>query len=81
MKVIMKHVSGTAKDNLEHAKIELSRVLAFRGDVVSVKAEGDKITLEIEINPKWENEDKVNYLKEWIPAKTKSVFEVISVSE
>ena len=81
MKVVMKHVSGSAKGYLKHAKTELSRVLAFRGDVVSVKAEGDKITLAIEINPKWEYEDKVAYLKEWIPAKVKSVFEVISVSK
>jgi DNA-binding protein YbaB len=80
MKVVMNHVSGAAKGYLKYAKTELSRVLDFRGDVVSVKAEGDKITLEIKINPKWENEDKVGYLKEWISAKVKSVFEVISVT-
>jgi len=56
MKVVMKHVSGTAKANLERAK------------------------LEIAINPKWELDEKVSYLKEWIPAKVRKVFEVISVS-
>ena len=81
MQVVMKHVSGTAKANLERAKDELTRVLAFRGNVLSAKAKGDRITLAIEINPKWELEDKVSYLKEWIPAKVKSVFQVISVSE
>jgi len=81
MQVVMKHVSGTGKDNLERAKEELARVLGFRGNVLSAKAKGERITLEIEINPKWELEDKVTYLKEWIPAKVKSVFEVISVSE
>jgi DNA-binding protein YbaB len=81
MKVVMKHVSGSAKANLERAKDEMIRVLAFRGDVVSAKASGQRITLKIEINPKWENEDKVGYLKEWILAKVKSVFEVISVSK
>ena len=80
MKIVMKHVSGTAKANLQRAKEEMTRVLAFRGDVVSVRANGQRITLKIAINPKWENEDKVGYLKEWIPAKVKSVFEVISVS-
>jgi len=80
MKVVMKHVSGTAKANLERAKEEMIRVLAFRGDVVSAKAKGQEILLEIEINLKWENEDKVGYLKEWIPAKVKVVFKVISVS-
>jgi hypothetical protein len=81
MKVVMKHVSGTGRANLERAKEEMTRVLAFRGEVVSAKASGQRITLEIAINPKWESDDKENYLKAWIPAKVKSVFEVISVSE
>jgi len=81
MKVIMKHVSGTGKANLERAKEEMIRVLGFRGDVLSAKANGQRITLEIAISPKWESADSVGYLKEWIPAKVKSVFEVISVSE
>jgi len=80
MKVFIKHVSGSAKANLERAKDELTRVLAFRGNVVSAKVSGQRITLEIAINPRWENDDKVGYLKEWIPAKIRKVFEVISVS-
>ena len=40
MKVILKHVSGTAKANLEYAKEELTRVLGFRGDVLRAKAKG-----------------------------------------
>jgi len=70
MQVVMKHVSGTGKDNLERAKQELTRVLGFRGNVLSAEAKGQRIILEIEINPKWENEDKVGYLEEWIPAAT-----------
>jgi hypothetical protein len=83
MKVIMKHVSGSAKDNLERAKEEMTRVLAFRGDVVSAEVKDQKIILRIKINPKWDltQTEKKDYLKEWIPAKVKSVFEVISVSE
>ena len=81
MKVIMKHVSGSAKANLERAKEEMIRVLGFSGDVVSAKVKGKDIIIEFTINPKWESGDKVSYLKEWIPAKTKSVFSVISVSE
>ena len=80
MKVVVKHVSGSAKANAERAKEELNRVLAFRGDVVSVKPNGQKTTLKIAIDPKWEIEVKVGYLKEWIPAKVRKVFEVISVS-
>jgi hypothetical protein len=80
VKVVIKPISGDAQAYLERAKDEMTRVLGFRGDVVSAKANGQKITLEIAINPKWENEDKVGYLKEWIPAKVKSVFGVIGVS-
>jgi len=57
----------------------LTRVLAFWGNVLSAKAKGQRITLKIAINPKWENKDKVGYLKEWIRAKVRKVFEVISV--
>jgi len=80
MIVIMKHVSNTAKANLERAKEELTRVLGFRGDVVNAKLESQKIIVEIAINPKWESGDRVSYLKEWIPAKARKVFEVISIS-
>jgi len=80
MKVVLRHVSGTAEANLGRAREEMTRVLAFRGDVVSAMPNGQRITLKIAINPKWENDDEVGYLKEWIPAKVKSVFEVISVS-
>jgi len=80
VKVIVKPVSGDAQAYLEPAKDELTRVLSFRGDVVGAKVSGQRIMLDIAINPKWEYDDKVGYLKEWIPAKVKSVFEVISVS-
>ncbi len=76
----MNHVSGTGKANEERAKEEMTRVLAFRGDVVSTTADGQGITLKIVLNPRWEDDDKVGYLKEWMPAKVKSVFEVISVT-
>jgi hypothetical protein len=81
MKIVMEPVSGTAQAYLERAKQELTRVLGFRGDVVSAKASGQRITLEITISPKWESNDKMTYLKEWIPAKVRKVFEVIEVSE
>jgi len=76
----MKPISGDAQAYLERAKDELTRVLAFRGDVISAREDGQKVTLKVTINPKWESEDKVGYLKEWIPAKVRKVFEVISVS-
>lgn len=82
MRVVMKHVSGKAEANLERAKHEMERVLSFRGEVVGSKVEGSKIILEIKINPKWDlpNEEKVDSLKEWITAKVRTSFKVVSVS-
>lgn len=83
MKVIMKHVSGSAETNLERAKEEIIRVLGFRGEAVSAKVKGQRIIVDFVISPKWNSpdRDKGSYLKEWIPAKVKQVFEVISVSD
>ena len=82
MEVVMKHVSGTAEANLERAKDEVNRVLSFRGSVTGVKVDGTRITVQFEINPKWDlpMSAKVECLKEWIPAKAKVVFKVLSVS-
>jgi len=51
--------------------------------VTSVKVKGTRIVVKVEINPKWDlpMSEKVSDLKEWIPAKVRSVFEVISISE
>jgi hypothetical protein len=81
MKVILEPVSGTAKDNLERARLEIERVLAFRGSVTSVKAKGTRIIVEFEINPKWDlpMPEKVKSLEEWVPAKVRLVFKVLDV--
>jgi hypothetical protein len=81
MKVVVEPVSGDAQAYLERAKDELTRVLAFRGDVVSARVRGQRITLEIAINPKWDlpQAEKESYLKEWITAKVKVVFKVSNV--
>jgi len=83
MRVILAHVSGTAKNNLQSAKVEMNRVLDFRGSVTSVKAKGTRIIVEFEVNPKWDlpQAEKVSYLMEWIPAKVKTVFKVLEVSD
>jgi hypothetical protein len=41
------------------------------------------LIVEFEINPKWDlpMSEKVSYLKEWIPAKVKTVFKVLEVSD
>jgi len=83
MRVVLEPVSGTAKESLERARLEIERVLAFRGSVTSVKAQGTRIIVKVEINPKWDltESEKVKYLMEWIPAKVKTVFKVYGVFE
>ncbi len=82
MQVVLGPLTGTAKDNLERARLEIERVLAFRGFLTSVKAKGTRITVEFEINPKWDMPDseKVKSLRERIPAMVRTVFKVVSVS-
>lgn len=81
MYVTLEPVSGTPKENLDRAKLEMERVLAFRGSVSKVKIKGKRIIVEFEVNPEWDlpMPEKVSYLKEWIPAKVKVVFKVINI--
>jgi len=51
MEVILEPVAGTPKANLDRAKSEVERILNFRGSVTNVKARGDRIIVEVEINP------------------------------
>lgn len=82
MRIVLEPVSGTARESLERAKLEIERVLAFRGSVVGVKAKGTRIMVQFEVNPKWDlpQVEKESYLREWITAKVKVVFKVVSVS-
>ena len=82
MQVVLEPLSGTALENLERVKVEIERVLAFRGSVTSVKAKDTRIIAKVEINPKWDltESEKVSYLEEWIPAKVKVVFKVVKLS-
>lgn len=81
MIVYLKPVAGTAKDNLDRAKAEMERVIGFRGTVTSARAEGNRIAVTIEINPKWDltEEEKALALDLWIRAKTRTVFKVQSI--
>ena len=82
MKIILKPVSGTAEANLERARHEMERVVGFRGTVESVKALGKTIEVKINISPSWDlpQEQKVDYLNQWITAKVRSSFKVVSVA-
>jgi hypothetical protein len=82
MEVTLEPVNETAEENLERAKVEITRVLDFRGSVTGVKAKGTRITVEFEVNPKWDlpQAERESYLREWIPAKVRKVFEVHDVA-
>ena len=82
MKIILKPVSGTPEANLERARHEMERVLGFRGSVESVKALGKAIEVRINISPSWDlpQEQKVESLNQWIAAKFRTAFKVVSVS-
>ena len=60
----------------------MERVLGFRGTVDSVKALTKTIEVKININPTWDlpKEQKIDSLNQWITAKVRSSFKVVSVS-
>ena len=63
--------AGNPRDYLERARVEMERVLGFRGTVAGVKAEGKRIVVKVEINTAWDMpaEEKPKYLAGWISAK------------
>jgi hypothetical protein len=83
MIVYLEPVAGTAKSNLGRAKVEMERVVGFRGTVTEARTERKRISATIEINPKWDlpDEQKVSLLKDWIEVKVRKFFKVVSISE
>jgi hypothetical protein len=79
MIVYLEPVSGTPKDSLERAKVEMERVLGFRGTISGARVEGKRIVVTIEINPKWDlpDEQKMANLEEWIRVKTRKFFKIV----
>jgi hypothetical protein len=78
MIVYLEPVVGSAKDNPERARVEMERVVGFRGKVTGAKVEGNRIAVTVEINPKWDlpDHEKDSILRKWILAKTGKFFEV-----
>jgi len=69
------------KCGLERTIEEANRVLMFRGRVVGyLSPKFEQIHLMVQIADDWKlEEDKLAYLKNWIPAKFKVLFNVVSV--
>ncbi len=53
-----------------------------RGSVTEAKVKEKRITVKFDLNPKWDlpAQEKVSYLEEWIAAKVRKVFKVVSVT-
>ena len=79
MIVYLEPVSGTAEDSLDRARVEMERILGFRGTMTGARVEGKRIVLTIAINPNWDlpDEQKVANLEEWIRAKTRKFFKIV----
>lgn len=81
MIVYLKPAVGTVEDNLNRAKSEMGRTIGFRGTVTGAEAASNRIAVTIKINPKWDlpSEQKALNLEEWIRAKTRTLFRVMSI--
>jgi len=82
MKIAIEQIGGNGRPNVDRAREEIIRVLGFRGTVSSAKAEKSKVVVEFDVSPQWDLplEEKIDYLKMWMPAKVKSVFRVVDLS-
>jgi hypothetical protein len=81
MKVYLKPKDGTPKSNLHMAATIMERIIGFRGRVRQVKAEKNRLVVDIEINPQWDlpEGEKVLALTMWIKTKVRAAFEVLSI--
>ncbi len=81
MRIVLESVGGNGRTDLERAREEVIRVLGFRGTVSNAKVEKTKVAVEFDVNPKWDlaPEERIEYLRMWMPAKVKSVFKVVDL--
>ena len=82
MKIVIEAIGGDGRPDVDRIKEEVIRVLGFRGSVSNAKAEKSRVVVEFEVNPKWDLpfEERIEYLRMWMPAKVKSVFKVVDLS-
>ena len=82
MKIVLEAIGGNGRPDVERAREEVIRVLGFRGTVSNAKVEKSRVAVEFEVNPKWDlpPQERIDYLRMWMPAKVKSVFRVVDLS-
>jgi hypothetical protein len=78
MIVYLESIAGSAEHNIERARIEVERVIGFRGSITDIQTKGSQIA--VKINPEWDlpPDQKLTYLNEWITVKTRH-FKVKSI--
>ena len=82
MKIVLEAIGGNGRPDVDRVREEIIRVLGFRGTVSNAKAEKSRVAVEFEVNPKWDlpPQERIDYLRMWMPAKVKSVFRVVDLS-
>jgi len=82
MKIVLEAIGGNGRPDVDRAREEVIRVLGFRGSVSKAKAEKSRVVVEFDVNPQWDlpPEERIEYLRMWMPAKVKSVFRVVDLS-
>ncbi len=82
MKIVLEAIGGNGRPDVDRAREEIIRVLGFRGTVSNAKVEKSRVAVEFEVNPKWDlpPQERIDYLRQWMPAKVKSVFRVVDLS-
>lgn len=82
MKIVLEAIGGNGRPDVDRAREEIIRVLGFRGTVSNAKVEKSRVAVEFEVNPKWDlpPQERIDYLRMWMPAKVKSVFRVVDLS-
>ena len=82
MKIVIEQIGENIRPDVDRVREEVIRVLGFRGTVSNAKAEKSRVVVEFDVSPQWDlpREEKIDYLKMWMPAKVKSVFRVVDLS-
>jgi len=82
MKIVIEAIGGNGRPDVDRVREEVIRVLGFRGTVSNAKVEKSRVAVEFEVNPKWDlpPQERIDYLRMWMPAKVKSVFRVVDLS-
>jgi hypothetical protein len=71
MIVYLEPMFGDAKANIERAKTQLEKALGFRGTITDIRAEDNRIMVDVKVNRNWDltAKEKARYLQDWLPTR------------